>query len=166
MVMQEGFKYPDTKAYEYVKRELRSHGVGLTDIAKIVWEMEYKYIPDLEVGKIIEEIDNVLHKREVLNNIMTGLFLDKAAQRGVVDYPLQEIIENDAGVYGVDETLAIQIANIYGSVGVSNFGYLDKAKTGIMSDLDNQGGQVNTFIDDIVGAVAAAVCGKLAHATA
>ena len=32
------------------------------------------------------------------------------------------------GVFGVDETLALQIANIYGTIGATNFGYFDRVK--------------------------------------
>ncbi|MDU2117568.1 MAG: phosphatidylglycerophosphatase A, partial [Veillonella sp.] len=40
----------------------------------------------------------------------------------------------------------------------------DKVKPGIIKKLDSEeGGRCNTFLDDLVGAVAAAAAGKLAH---
>ena len=77
--------------------------------------------------------------------------------------PLAGIIRNDAGVFGVDETLALQIANIYGTIGTTNFGYFDRVKSGIIAKFDHDKVHVNTFIDDILAAIVAAVCGKIAH---
>jgi len=56
------------------------------------------------------------------------------------------------------------MANIYGTIGVTNYGYVDKVKEGIIKQLDtDKSGVVNTFIDDVVGAIAAAVAAKIAH---
>ena len=67
------------------------------------------------------------------------------------------------GVFGVDETLALQIANIYGTIGTTNFGYFDRVKKGIIAKYDSDKGHVNTFIDDLLAAIVAAVSGKIAH---
>ena len=63
----------------------------------------------------------------------------------------------------MDEALALQIAELYDTIGVTNFGYLDRVKSGIIKQFDTDSGHVNTFIDDLLGAVVAAACGKLAH---
>ena len=110
-----------------------------------------------------QELLNVLHKRELLNNAMVALELDRLAEEGQIKEPLLTIIRNDAGVFGVDEALALQTANIYGTIGVTNFGYLDRVKYGIIKQYDEDNDQVNTFIDDLLGAIVAALCGKLAH---
>lgn len=160
-----GYIYPDNELYDYVITEFNSKGVTKEKIGEIVFDLEHDFLPDLTLEDYTKEVSNVLHKREVLNNIATGLYLDKMANKGKLDKPLQSIIENDAGVYGVDEVLATAVANIYGSIGVTNYGFEDKTKSGIIGSLDNKHGVVNTFIDDAVGAIAAAVAGKLAHAT-
>ncbi|MFC2699618.1 MAG: phosphatidylglycerophosphatase A, partial [Limosilactobacillus fermentum] len=36
-------------------------------------------------------------------------------------------------------------------------------KYGIIKQYDEDNDQVNTFIDDLLGAIVAALCGKLAH---
>lgn len=49
---------------------------------------------------------------------------------------------------------------------MTNFGYVDKLKPGIIGHLDNEGktgGRVNTFLDDIVGAIAASASSSVAH---
>ena len=54
--------------------------------------------------------------------------------------------------------------NVYGTIGLTNFGYLDKEKIGIIKDLDEEKGtQCNTFLDDLVAGIAAAAASRIAH---
>ncbi|WP_137596852.1 phosphatidylglycerophosphatase A family protein [Paucilactobacillus kaifaensis] len=161
--MIDSFKYPDTKAYEYVVAALAAKGVTYKEIAKITYELQQQFLPDIELKEYEEATIDVMHKRELLNNVMVSLYLDKMATEHKLDEPLQSIVAHDAGVFGVDETLALQIANIYGSIGVTNYGHVDRVKPGIIGKLDRDRDSVNTFIDDVVGGIAAAVAGKLAH---
>lgn len=70
---------------------------------------------------------------------------------------------HDEGLYGVDEILSI--TNIYGSIGLTNFGYVDKVKMGIVAEMDEEKSErCNTFIDDIIAALAAAAASRIAHA--
>ncbi|MEG2550481.1 MAG: phosphatidylglycerophosphatase A [Erysipelotrichaceae bacterium] len=46
---------------------------------------------------------------------------------------------------------------------LTNYGYIDKIKPGIIEKLNLKGEQCNTFLDDIVGAIAAAAASKIAH---
>lgn len=163
MVMNKDYKYPDTKAFNYVIKELESKGVTTRKIAEIAYDLEHNFLPDYNLEDYEREVVSVLHKREVLNNAMVALNLDNLANQNLLSQPLQEIVEQDSGVFGVDETLATQIANIFGSIGVTNYGFVDRTKPRIIGKLDNKEGVVNTFIDDIVGGVASAVAGKLAH---
>jgi len=163
-MQKKGFKYPDKRAYNYVVNELKKNGVDISDISDIAFSYEEKYIPGLTKQTAYEAIDSILHKREVANTAMVALNLDKLATKKLLDEPLQYLVEEDAGVFGVDELLASGIANLYGQIGITNFGYSDKDKTGIIKHLDTvKGKKVNTFIDDIVGAIAAAGAAKLTH---
>lgn len=77
------------------------------------------------------------------------------------------MIETDEGLYGVDEILAFSIVNVYGSIGFTNYGYIDKQKPGILQELnDKSSGKIHTFLDDLVGAIAAAASSRLAHRAA
>ncbi len=77
--------------------------------------------------------------------------------------PLQSIVESDEGLYGIDEIIPLSIVNVYGTIGLTNYGYLDKEKIGIIKELDEQKGEyVNTFLDDLVAAIAAAAS-RIAH---
>lgn len=159
-----GFKYPDTKAYEYVVNRLKMLGVTIEDIADIAYQQQHRFgtIP-LTQQEYVPVVEHVMHKRELLNNAMVMLELDRLANEHDLKSPLQEIVANDSAVFGVDETLALQIANLYGSIGVTNFGFVDYKKLGIIKYLDTRKDRINTFADDLVGAIAAAVCGKLVH---
>lgn len=163
MVMNETFKYPDTAAYDYVMAELAKKNVTIEAIAEVVYGLQHRFLPDTTMADYQNEVINVMHKRELLNNAMVALNLDKLATAGQLDEPLLSIVKNDAGVFGVDETLAAGIATLWGSIGITNYGYLDRTKPNIIATLDNEGNEVNTFIDDLVGAIAAAVAGKMAH---
>ena len=50
---------------------------------------------------------------------------------------------------GIDEVLAYGICNLYGSIALTNYGYIDKCKPGIIEKL-NRDHAVNchTFLDD------------------
>ena len=109
-------------------------------------------------------VKKVLAKREVQNAIITGIHLDTLAEKGMLEEPLQSMLTTDEGLYGIDEVLAFSIVNIYGSIGFTNYGYIDKIKPGILAILnDKKSGQCHTFLDDIIGAIAAAASSRLAH---
>ncbi|MNC58882.1 Phosphatidylglycerophosphatase A [compost metagenome] len=112
----------------------------------------------------VHNVEMVLSKREVQNAVLTGIQLDVLAEEGKLLSPLQDMIENDESLYGVDEILAFSIVNVYGSIGFTNYGYVDKLKPGVLKRLnDKTTGQIHTYLDDIVGAVAAAASSRIAH---
>ncbi|MCD7036257.1 phosphatidylglycerophosphatase A [Metabacillus sp. GX 13764] len=146
------------------RNKLAERGVKSEDIADLVYFLQKKYHPNLKIEECLANVDRVLSKREVQNAILTGIHLDMAAEKGILDEPLQSIIETDESLYGVDEVMAFSIVNIYGSIGFTNYGYIDKEKPGILSFLnDKSTGMCHTFLDDIVGAIAAAASSRLAH---
>ncbi len=147
------------KTYEL----LALRGVSLEDIADIVLFLQKDYVPDLSTDICLESIEAVLNKREVQNALLTGIQLDMLAEQHQLLSPLQEIIEADESLYGVDEVLSLAIVNIYGSIGFTNFGYVDKIKYGILAELNDKRNGVHTFLDDLVGAVAAAASSRIAH---
>ena len=88
------------------------------------------------------------------------------AEKDLIEEPILSVIKSDEGLYGIDEILPLSIINLYGSIGLTNFGFLDKEKTGIIKELDiAKTGAVNTFLDDIVAAIAAAAASRIAHST-
>ena len=132
-------EYPYTiqELKEITIRQLQERGVEIEDISKIVFTLQC---------------------------VLTGIAIDKACDKKLFDDPIQKIIESDEGLYGIDEVLALSIINVYGSIGFTNFGYLDKEKIGIIKELDVEKTDcVNTFLDDIVAAIAAAAASRLSH---
>lgn len=150
--------------YHQVKKLLQSRGVNMRDIAELTYELQNDHLPDLTIEDCIIHIEHVLKKREVQNAVLTGIQIDILAENKQLLSPLQEMVERDEGLYGIDETLSIAILNVYGSIGLTNYGYIDKIKPGILRDLNNHtDGQINTFLDDLVGAIAASAAARLAH---
>lgn len=144
---------------------LKERGVGLEDIAQCVLYLQEKYYPDLTLEMAKEAVMSVLSKREVYHAVLTGLALDRMAESdsSVMDADLRATLTRDEGLYGIDEVLAYGICNLYGSIALTNYGYIDKVKPGIIGELNKKGKQCNTFLDDIVGAVAASAASRLAH---
>lgn len=146
------------------RAKLKERGVELEDIAELVYYLQVKYHPNLQMDECRTNVDRVLSKREVQNAVLTGIQLDVLAEKNMLDQPLQDILMKDEGLYGVDEIIALSIVNVYGSIGFTNYGYIDKLKPGILEKLnDKSSGLCHTYLDDIVGAIAAAASSRLAH---
>ncbi len=149
---------------ETARRWLKERGVTVQDIADLVYYLQHKYHENLKMEVCLANVERVLSKREVQNAIITGIQLDVLAEKGCLEEPLQTIIKTDESLYGVDEILAFSIVNVYGSIGFTNYGYIDKQKPGILAHLnDKSTGECHTFLDDLVGAIAAAASSRLAH---
>jgi phosphatidylglycerophosphatase A len=153
---------------EVLKKEtiskLNERGVTLEAIADIVMIIQKDYIEGLKVETCLESIHAVLNKRETIHAVLTGIALDELTEKELLPEPLQSIISSDAGLYGIDEILPLSIVNIYGTIGLTNFGYLDKAKIGIIKALDSKKpGVCHTFLDDLVAGIAAAAASRIAH---
>jgi len=146
---------------------LLERGVTLNDIADLVYFLQADYHDNLTIEECLHNVNQVLAKREVQHAVLTGVQLDVLAERNELSQPLQKIIASDESLYGIDEIVAFAIVNVYGSIGFTNYGYIDKQKPGILKKLnDHSTGEVHTFLDDIIGAIAAAASSRLAHAAA
>lgn len=148
---------------------LKSRGVSLDSICECAQFLQSDYHQGLTKEDLLPAVLNVLNKREVQFSIMTAIELDRQAENHtLLDKDLEDILNRDEGLFGVDEVLAYGICNLYGSIALTNFGYIDKKKFGIIDDLNCHGknsGICNTFIDDVVGAVAASAAAHYAHDT-
>ncbi len=142
---------------------LADRGVGLDGIAAVVHRLQAGHCPGLTMDDCLESVRRVMTKREVQLAVLTGVALDELAEKGLLPEPLQSIVAADDPLYGVDEILALAITNVYGSIGLTNFGYLDHEKQGILARLHGEGLRIHTFLDDIVAGLAAAAAAKIAH---
>ncbi|MGO1369483.1 MAG: phosphatidylglycerophosphatase A family protein [Senegalia sp. (in: firmicutes)] len=160
-------KYTAEELYDLTIEKLEERGVRMEDIAELVMYLQKDYNDNLTLEYCIENVERVLRKREVMHAIFTGVALDELAEKKQLPEPLQQIVETDEGLYGIDEVIPLSIVNIYGTIGLTNYGYLDKKKVGIIKELDNKEkhkGKVHTFMDDLVSAIAAAAASRIAHA--
>ncbi|MCA1030390.1 phosphatidylglycerophosphatase A [Bacillus timonensis] len=157
-------KYTLDEMVKITKDMLEERGVRIHDIAEIVFTLQKKYVTDVTIEDCIHHVEKVLDKREITHAVLTGLSLDILAEKNLLPQPLQHLVESDEPLYGIDEIIPLSIVNVYGSIGLTNFGYLDKEKFGIIKALDeHQGEHVHTFLDDIVCALAAAAASRIAH---
>lgn len=158
------YKYKMEEMHAMTIAMLERRGVALKDIGELVMALQLEYYPDLTIETCVENVKAVLNKRETIHAILTGVALDEIAEKKGLPEPLQSIVESDEGLFGIDEIIPLSIVNLYGSIGLTNYGYLDKEKLGILKVLDEMGnGHVHTFLDDLVAAVAAAAASRIAH---
>lgn len=146
-----------------IEKWLLKRGVSVDDIAEIVYSLQLPYNADLQIAECKQSVRAVLGKREVQYVLFTGIALDELAERKLLPEPLQSIMETDESLYGVDETLALGITNVYGMIGLTSFGYLDKVKPGIIRQLNLKGEKIHVFLDDLVAGLAAAASARIAH---
>ena len=132
--------------------DLRKHLYNETEIGDTLQMKVYRQ------GQLVE-----VQLKLVQNAELVGIELDELAEKKLLSAPLQAIVESDEGLFGVDETLALGSVFTYGSIAVTTFGHLDKQKIGIIEKLDTKAGHVNTFLDDLVGSIAACAASRLAH---
>lgn len=146
-----------------IEKVLLQRGVSVTSIAEIAFLLQSPYNDSLTLEDCEESVRAVLAKREVQYTLYTGIALDDLAEKKLLPEPLQAIMEKDESLYGVDETLALGITNVYGMIGITSFGYLDKVKPLILQHLNNKGNGIHVFLDDLVAGLAAAASARIAH---
>lgn len=150
--------------YEKSIEVLNARGVTLEDIAELVKSLQEPFDPEITQEVCYKNVEAVLKKREVAHAILTGVALDELAEKKQLPEPLQSIVETDEGLYGIDEIIPLSIVNLYGTIGLTSYGFLDKEKTGIIKELDTKkDGEVNTFLDDLVAGIASAAASRYAH---
>lgn len=150
--------------YDKCVKLLQERGVTLEDICDLVLFLQGKYHPEIGMEEIMLTVKGVIAKREVQHAILTGIFIDQCAESNVpMDEQLRKTLMNDESLYGIDEVLAYGICNLYGSIALTNYGYIDREKPGILASINEHCAQCNVFLDDIVGAIAASAASKIAH---
>lgn len=165
--MKYKYKQPgqDCTKVEFVKWRFKELDIKLSDLTQLVYESQIKYSPELKIEDCESAIKSVLNKREILHTLLTAINLDVLAENGMLLGPLQKIVVEDRGTFGVDETL-IDISYLYGTIALSNSFYFDKTKPGIISKVDKLGKTTDyccTFLDDMLCVIVGCAVGKIAH---
>lgn len=147
-------------------KKLEDRGVTIEDIAEVTLFLQEQYIEGLNLEECTKAVMQVMEKRETINAVLTGIAIDEVAEKGLIDKEVCDLITEDASLYGIDEILALSIVNVHGSIALTNFGYSDKLKPGIVKVIDNMGKEkvrCTTFLDDLISAIAASAASRLAH---
>jgi phosphatidylglycerophosphatase A len=147
---------------------LKKRGVTVNDIALISFQQQSKYSSQVTMDLCTESVEKILSIRDVFHHVQLACEIDRLTEEGMFQGPIQDILYEDYGLFGIDETVGLDVAGLYGTIGQTNFGDIDVNKTGIVQKLNDLGkteGQVHTFLDDIVGAIAAAASTRVAQIT-
>ena len=147
--------------------KLLERGVTIDEIAKIAYNQQYRYNKDIKMEDCIESVEKILSLRDIFHLLQLGAEVDRLVEEKAFKGPIQDIMASDLGVFGVDEIFGLDIARLYGAIGQTNFGDIDVNKPGIVAKLNEQGKSgsmhCHTFLDDIVGAIAAAASTRVAQ---
>ena len=149
------------------EERLLERGVKIGDIAEIAYRQQGKYNPNLSMEDCIESVKKILSYRDIFHLVQLSIEIDRLTEEGVFRSPIQEIMKADLGMFGIDEIFGLNIASMYGTIGQTNFGDIDVNKPGIVKELNDGGkkdsGKCHTFLDDVVGALAAAASTRVAQ---
>lgn len=147
--------------------KLLERGVTIEEIAEIAYNQQYRYNKDIKIEDCIESVEKILSLRDIFHLLQLGAEIDRLVEEKAFRGPIQDIMANDLGVFGVDEIIGIDIAGLYGAIGQTNFGDIDVNKPGVVARLNEDGksgsAKCHTFLDDIVGAIAAAASTRVAQ---
>lgn len=147
--------------------KLESRGVTVLEIAEIAYKQQLRYNKNIDINECILSVEKILSLRDTFHLLQLGAEIDRLAEEGLLKGPIQDIIFNDLGVFGVDEIFGLDIARLYGAIGQTNFGDIDVNKPGIVKKLNEEGKpgkpSCHTFLDDIVGAIAAAAATRVSQ---
>lgn len=147
-------------------KALKERGVSVDSIAQVTYDQQRKYTDGISFDMCIESVEKILSFRDVFHYVHLAIAIDVLAEEKKLPQPLQDIISYDLGLFGVDEVMGLDVAGTYGTIGQTNFGDIDVNKPGIVKHLNEEGkkeGICHTFLDDIVGAIAAAASTRVAQ---
>lgn len=151
--------------YTLNRDKLAERGVSIEDIAQIAFRQQSKYNKDISMKTCIESVEKILSYRDIFHIVQLSIEIDRLTEEGVFRSPIQDIMRADLGMFGVDEIFGLSIAANYGVIGQTNFGDIDVNKPGIVKELNDngKGEKCHTFLDDVVGAIAAAASTRVAQ---
>ena len=145
---------------------LLERGVTIQDIAEIAFNQQSRYNKDITMNSCIESVEKVLTYRDIFHMVQLAIEIDRLTEEGAFRSPIQDIMKADLGMFGIDELFGLDIASYYGVIGQTNFGDIDVNKPGIIRKLNSEGKKekrCHTFLDDVVGALAAAASTRVAQ---
>ncbi|HKM30092.1 MAG TPA: phosphatidylglycerophosphatase A [Bacilli bacterium] len=165
--MKEKVFFSRQEMFEMNRDLLLERGVKIEDIAAIAFRQQSRYNSDIAIRTCIESVEKILSYRDIFHIVQLSVEIDRLCEEGKLRSPMQEIIRADLGMFGIDEIFGLNIAAMYGVIGQTNFGDIDVNKPGIVKELNDHGkgddARCHTFLDDVVGALAAAASTRVAQ---
>jgi len=153
--------------YEMNIEKLAERGVTLDEITEVAFRQQSKWNPNISYQECLESVQKILSLRDVFHLLQLGAEIDRLTEEGAFKGPIQSILATDLGMFGIDELFGLELAGLYGTIGKTNFGDIDVNKPGVVSRLNDAGKEdkaaCHTFLDDIVGAIAAAASTRVAQ---
>ncbi len=146
---------------------LKKRTVKIEDIAKVAYNQQSKWSDDVTMSDCIDSVLKILSLRDTFHLLQLGIEIDRLTDENLISEPMLSVLKGDFGMFGVDELFGLEIAGLYGTIGRTNFGDIDVNKPGVVAELNDHGkedgGMCHTFLDDIVGAIAAAASTRVAQ---
>jgi phosphatidylglycerophosphatase A len=146
---------------------LEKRGVKVKDIAEVAFAQQSKWSKDISIQECISSVEKILSLRDTFHILQLGAEIDRLTEENLIGEPLRTILHEDLGLFGIDELFGLEIAGLYGTIGKTNFGDIDVNKPLIVGRLNHDGKgsseACHTFMDDIVGAIAAAASTRVAQ---
>lgn len=151
---------------DYINARFEELGISHLELAQEVLKEQTRHNPWMTLEDAYEAVEAVIRKREMQHALVTALTIDELADKKMLSEPMQSIIADDNPLYGIDETIALGTAGLFGTIAVTNFGFLDREKTDLAKKLNDEqkaGGHITTMTDDLVSLIIASAEGKVAH---
>ena len=158
--------YTREEMFNFNKQTLLKRGIKIEDIAEIAYKQQSRYTPNIPKSLCLDSVEKILTYRDVFHYVQLAAEIDRLAEEKMFKGPIQDILYYDLGLFGIDETFGLDVSSLYGTIGQTNFGDIDVNKVGIVAQLNEDGkkeGVCHTFMDDIVGALAAAASTRVAQ---
>lgn len=148
---------------------LKERTVSVEEIAEVAYRQQSKWSNNISLQQCIDSVEKILSLRDCFHILQLGAEIDRLTDEGMFKGPIQEILKVDLGMFGIDELFGLELAGMYGTIGKTNFGDIDVNKPLVVDRLNgdgkHEGGMCHTFLDDIVGAIAAAASTRVAQIT-
>jgi len=146
---------------------LKERTVSVEEIAVIAYRQQKKWTDDISLKECVDSVEKILSLRDTFHLLQLGAEIDRLTDERMFKGPILDILSTDLGMFGIDELFGLEIAGLYGTIGRTNFGDIDVNKPLVVDRLNgdgkHEGGMCHTFMDDIVGAIAAAASTRVAQ---
>lgn len=148
---------------------LKERTVTVEEIAEVAFRQQSKWSDSISLQECVDSVEKILSLRDTFHLLQLGAEIDRLTDEKIFKGPIYEILKQDLGMFGIDELFGLEIAGLYGTIGKTNFGDIDVNKPLVIDRLNeegkHEGGMCHTFMDDIVGALAAAASTRVAQIT-